>query len=1552
MPELNFKITADDSGLKKTLQNVARISKETNATISKDIATGIDIEAKERAKAVKSTKEQQKASESLVKIVNEEAKAHDRARQAIDKKKFSIDAAGKISQLRPVQMSSSWDEVNRYKNSSPIASGTVVGPAATINAAQFEGAAKAASYYETVVKSANKSAVEGVDKTTEAVKRLIICEDHLKLKLESYKSFRGSTTDPALYSEYTRKIAETKAEIQKLNNVGKRGYDELGNRIKGTIGQQEILTNKLKYFQDQLQYAKAPQSFVALNKKIEETKEQLDRLANAGKKGFDDLGNKINVADSSATKFLNTLKSIGAAILAAFSIQMILSWGKEARELAARGEGIREAFSRLGNTKTLQLLRDATRGATTDIDLMAAALRAKNFQIAPELLAKGLALAGRVSRQTGQDVTYLADSFVNGLGRKSLLILDNLQISQVQLRAEIKKTGDFQTAVANVVDAKLKAMGEVAETSADRMAQWTTKIANMKERVGQVINLAINYDGLREAYKEFYETGLAVQSLQNNIAPLLIKFDQLSAKAEKNGGVTKLNKVEQALMKDIIKQVGDEIPGAITQFDKYGNAIAISTKRAKEFIEQQVLVLQALNEDRIKKTVDRIDELRLRLIPLKRQLDELSKTGQITITASSSSGAGISSSVRAATKAEQAAIIKRYSEISRTIAQQEALRDADSGKLLKKRQEENDRFAKINKTDDGSADEKARKAQERQDAADAAALAAQESLQQRIQELKDKYERKGFSKEQEARQAIVDEFKKLAFDIEQQSKKYDAYAKKYGDARALRVLGPKQTTDQLEPLRKAAIDDLQYRQETARFEIALDKQKTAYENYENWKRTFGTESAKRRFGDELDLNTSYLKVVQDKYAKLVAKQALGLLSGKALTGPEQEELDVTSKRLYAGNEAQKAKETQDYTEAYQAALTYNQKVEKLNEDYRKKAKDLGSTITDEQKVELNYQRDQAINSAKDEALAKTAIYRKLAEDTILLSRNQVKEQIKALETVLSKGGLPNEIQQKIEKEVSTLKLSLKIGVDEANLQNLQSRLELLNKQLTDSTDKDGNSLISKEEFKRILTDLGKTQSEVDKLLNKTSGGVKSKFGQGLTESFKYLNGDAKEVSEGLFNDLSSLSGGFNELSNSLGGTDTQAGYLLGTIGELVKVGSDAAGAFTSFASGDIVGGITKTISAVSGLFSISSKVKEMNLKARKEQSDFYAAVIKGEMDYQALLRKRDVDSAARGKNSYKAIIDQLETLKRQSPEIEKAYNRIFSALQGQEFTSDVGYKHGTWLRKAKTWDIMSSLAGSDYNKLEELYSQGKLKDQAKTDFEALRQLRDELEAAGISVENLQEDLKQLLTGTSNSGLADGLKSLFENGKRSAQDFGDSFEEIMRNALLSTFEAKYLQDALKPFYEELATMMEGGTPTEDEIAALKNKYVEIGKNADEYLKNIEKITGTPIGNDDSSALKPNTLTASLNQPTGERLEGLWRGNFDLTKTLVNLATQHLDILKPLGQNAIEQLNVSRNILDYAIKTAENTGRTANNTDGISSKLDQIITNTKQPKNTRD
>lgn len=282
--------------------------------------------------------------------------------------------------------------------------------------------------------------------------------------------------------EYRSKVDGLRAEFNALVSDMKKGGSEINaaadsntqsfGRTTKTLSELRRQLNDI--YKAELELTKArdksndPKLIEQYNRKIREAKVDQQNLV----KEIQNTENAANKTAKAGSNLVSQFKSVAATIGIAFGVAQIVSFAKEAVQLASKAEGISTAFSKIGGEITLEKLRVATRGATSDLELMQAALRARNFGISTDLLAKGLELAGKVARTTGQDVTYLTNSFVDGLGRKSIRILDNLQISQVDLQKEIKKTGDFNVAVGNIIDRKLKETGVVIDTTADKVARY------------------------------------------------------------------------------------------------------------------------------------------------------------------------------------------------------------------------------------------------------------------------------------------------------------------------------------------------------------------------------------------------------------------------------------------------------------------------------------------------------------------------------------------------------------------------------------------------------------------------------------------------------------------------------------------------------------------------------------------------------------------------------------------------------------------------------------------------------------------------------------------------------------------------------------------------------------------------------------------------------------------------------------------------------------------------------------------------------------------------
>ena len=190
---------------------------------------------------------------------------------------------------------------------------------------------------------------------------------------------------------------------------------------------------------------------------------------------------------------------------------------KQGIELAKAGEGIRIAFERLNRPGILSNLREATHGTVTDLELMKAAVKFNDFKLPLEELGTMLAFAQQKAKDTGQSVDYMVDSIVTGLGRKSLMILDNLGLSAAEIKEKMAETGDMTKAVGAIIREQMESAGEYTSTAADRATAAQVNLQNAMEELGRT------FQPLSDAGTSMFknlEIG-ALNLLNNAIKPLI-----------------------------------------------------------------------------------------------------------------------------------------------------------------------------------------------------------------------------------------------------------------------------------------------------------------------------------------------------------------------------------------------------------------------------------------------------------------------------------------------------------------------------------------------------------------------------------------------------------------------------------------------------------------------------------------------------------------------------------------------------------------------------------------------------------------------------------------------------------------------------------------------------------------------------------------------------------------------------------------------------------------------------------------------------------------------
>lgn len=128
-----------------------------------------------------------------------------------------------------------------------------------------------------------------------------------------------------------------------------------------------------------------------------------------------------------------------------------------------------------------------------------------------------------------------------------------------------------------------------------------------------------------------------------------------------------------------------------------------------------------------------------------------------------------------------------------------------------------------------------------------------------------------------------------------------------------------------------------------------------------------------------------------------------------------------------------------------------------------------------------------------------------------------------------------------------------------------------------------------------------------------------------------------------------------------------------------------------------------------------------------------------------------------------------------------------------------------------------------------------------TDPEKIEELEEAAESARQEVLALQDELNQLFTGTTRDSIVDSLLDGFEQGKRGAEDFAETFEDLMRNAVLESLKLKYLEKAVEGFFQDFADAAESdGALSSDEIKALRSQFNALVERSERELEALNGI----------------------------------------------------------------------------------------------------------------
>ncbi|WP_316743812.1 tape measure protein [Pedobacter antarcticus] len=609
-------------------------------------------------------------------------------------------------------------------------------------------------------------------------------------------------------------------------------------------------------------------------------------------------------------------------------------------------------------------------------------------------------------------------------------------------------------------------------------------------------------------------------------------------------------------------------------------------------------------------------------------------------------------------------------------------------------------------------------------------------------------------------------------------------------------------------------------------------------------------------------------------------------------------------KLKFGTEAAQKRYNVDYT----TAEAYAQKLEDLQTNILNKYGD-PSGYTEAQRQELGIVTDQIIafnnqrKSLNDKYYDDAVQAAMTAAQAIKAIDNDYQRDLKALGDTATdeQKAMLNRRKDDAIKSVNETALEIKIGWEhlfdnydrmsrKAILDNLRTQKQAIQEAL-DTGDIDPKAGADK---------INAIDNAIDNLsanegFNRVEGAIKKwriaveKFGKSSEQAkgaFRVLILESSVLANKLVGDIESIGSSLQDAG--IGGEGLQRVFknVVGIVGGAAQI---AQGIATGNPIG-IVAGSIKLLSSAIDLFNSKDRKLNRQIEVYKEQLDSLGKA------YAKL--ERDVNNSV-GESYYTDSAKQIENLKQQEAELIKAR------------------------------DAEASKKKSDKSKVQEYNN-------------AIAEIPNKIEDINRAVSQmlLQSNFKEF-----SQNLSDALVSAFEAGESGIDAMNDTFDNFIKKAVANSIQLKVIQPIIDDMMKEAGDYAKGN---DNSILGFDfNKWREllagVTNKSTQLLEEAYKGLGLEKGEGPKTSLKAE-ISEKLTEATGTELTGIMRGQYDLTKQIVVLNTERNTLLLPISKGIGDFLSIARSNLDVAIKNERNTFRIAENTEGMGTKLDKIISNT--------
>lgn len=579
---------------------------------------------------------------------------------------------------------------------------------------------------------------------------------------------------------------------------------------------------------------------------------------------------------------------------------------------------------------------------------------------------------------------------------------------------------------------------------------------------------------------------------------------------------------------------------------------------------------------------------------------------------------------------------------------------------------------------------------------------------------------------------------------------------------------------------------------------------------------------KRQREDYIRTEIEYQKKVFDEQEELKAQKTKGYKKktfDPTSVSVDTSALDSINQDTLKGQANDVAKYYKEVLSKYQDYTTKRLNAEKrFNRDREKLEK---SGASDAQLNELEYQRTETLNSIDQEFAMREESFQSWANSIADLS-------LKELQRLLA------EAERELERTEFLTPGSEGLATQRAKVNALKQQIGKANKNTT-SPDKR-----SEKEWKSLYKVLSKVEEEFDKIGNTvggTAGEILSAAGSITSSTLQMIDG------------ITLLA---ESSAKAMEGTAKAASSAITTVEKASVVLA-------------IIGAALQVATKITSLFDDSEAQQKRYEEYQRRQEGYWQAINYQTERYLELLK----EAAA---NDYFEIAGKSLTTLEDARK--KAYEDIIKSMPvGDVDHTTLGlvqlFNHGKFLDfrqypdAKEIFDFINANGGYDLdNKLiseEAIWAMknnadiwSKLPDWMQQAIDKFVELNDQ---AKDLEETLNKDLFQATSQSIEEAILEGLKG----GKRGIADFGEDFEEIMRNALLQSFVIDQLRGKAQEFYKKYTLLADSDNNgkldlTAEEISDLRKDWNDIIRAATEEAKNIDAIVGGSSSSSQESSKK--------------------------------------------------------------------------------------------------